>query len=277
MCFWILSFWGGVDIFHVQIDDLVDICIRKWYWCWYPNRYSVQFSSLVMSNPATPGTAVFQASLSITNSWDLLKLISINSVMPSNHLIICHPLLLLPSVFPSIRVFPNESVLRIRWPRVLGFSFKIIPSNEYSGLISFRVYWFDLLVVQGTPKSVLQHCSSKASVLWCSAFFVVQLSHPYMTTGKTSALTRRTFVSKVMPLFFNMLSRFIVAFFSEEQAYFNFMAVVTICSNFGTRENTIYHCAHCLPIYSPWSDGIGCHDLSFLNVQGFLFVCFQSC
>ena len=112
----------------------------------------------------------------------------------------------------------------------------------------------------------------KHQFLWCSAFFMVQLSHLYMTTGKTTALTRRTFVSKVMPLFFNMLSRFVVAFFSEEQAYFNFMAIVTICSNFGTQENTMYHCVHCLPIYLPWSDGIGCHDLSFLNVQGF-FVC----
>ena len=132
----------------------------------------------------------------------------INSVMPSNHLILCHPLLLLPSIFPSIVVFSNESVLHIRWPKYWSFSFSISPSNESSGLISFRVDWFDLLAVQGTLKSLLQHHSSKASVLWHSVFFVVQLSHPYMTTGKTIALTRWTFVGKVMSLLFNILSRF---------------------------------------------------------------------
>ena len=127
--------------------------------------------------------------------------------MPSNHLILCHPLLLLPSIFPSIRVFSNESVLHIRWPKYWIFSFNISPSNEYSGLISFRMDWLDLLAVQGILKSLLQHHSSKASILWCSAFFIVQLSHQYMTTGKTIALTRRTFVDKVMSLLFNMLSR----------------------------------------------------------------------
>ena len=126
--------------------------------------------------------------------------------MPSNHLILCHPLLLLPSVFPSIRVFSNESALRIRWPKYRNFSFSISPSNEYSGLISFSMDWMDLLAVQGTLKSLLQHHSSKASILWHSAFFIVQLSHPYMTTGKTIALTRRSFVGKVMSLLFNMLS-----------------------------------------------------------------------
>ena len=151
---------------------------------------------------ATPWTAAHQASLSITNSWSLLKLISIELVMPSNHLILCCPLLLPPSIFPSIRVFSNESVLRIRWPNYWSFSFSISPSNEYSGLISFRMDWLDLLTVQGTCKSLLQHRSSKASILQCSAFFTVQLSHPYTTTGKTIALTRWTFVSKVMPLFF---------------------------------------------------------------------------
>ena len=126
----------------------------------------------------------------LTNSRSLLKLMSIESVMPSNHLILCHPLLLLPSVFPSIRVFPNDSVLHIRWPKYWSFSFSIGPSNEYSGLISFRIDWFDLLAVQGTLKSLLQHHSSKASILWCLAFFIVQLSHPHMTAGKTTALTR---------------------------------------------------------------------------------------
>ena len=141
---------------------------------------------------ASPWTAACQAFLSITNSQKLLMAIEL--VMPSNHLILCHPLLLPPSIFPNIRVFSNESVLRIRWPKYWSFSFSISPSNEYSGLISFRIDWLNLLAVQGTLKSLLQHHSSKASILWCSAFFIVQLSHPYMTTAKTIALTRRTFV-----------------------------------------------------------------------------------
>ena len=157
----------------------------------------------------TPWTAACQTSLSITGSWSLLKLMSIESVMPSNHLILCRPLLLLPSLFPSIRVFSSESALHIRWPKYWSFSFS--PSNEYSGLMSFRTDWFDLLAVQGTLKSLLQH-HSKASVLRRSAFFIVQLSHPCMTTGKTIALTRWTFVCKVMSLLFNTLSRLIIAF-----------------------------------------------------------------
>ena len=160
----------------------------------------------------TPWTAAHQAFLSIDNSWSLLQLTSIESVMPSSHLILCHPLLLLPSIFHSIGVFSNESVLRIRWPKYWSFSFSISPSNEYSGLISFRMDWFDILAVQGTLKSLLQHHSSKASSLRCSAFFIVQLSHPYMTTGKTIALTRWTFVGKVMFLLFIMLSRLTIAF-----------------------------------------------------------------
>ena len=141
---------------------------------------------------ATPWTAGRQASLSVINSWSLLKFMSIKSVMPSHHLILCHPLLLLPSILSSIRVFSNESALSIRWPKYWSFSFNISPSNEYSGLISFRIDWLDLLAVQGTLKSLLQHHSSKASILWHSAFFIVQLSHPYMTTGKTIALARWT-------------------------------------------------------------------------------------
>ena len=144
----------------------------------------------------TPWTAARQASLSITNSWSLLKLISIESMMPFNHLILCRPLLLLPSIFPSIRVFSNESVLRIRWPKY--WSFSISPSNEYSGLIFFRIDWLDLLAAQGTLKSLLQHHSSKASIIQRSAFFTIQLSHPYMTTGKIIALTRQTFVGKAL-------------------------------------------------------------------------------
>ena len=159
---------------------------------------SVQFSHSVVSDSATPWTAAHQASLSITNSWSLLRLMSVESVMPSNHLILCHPLLLLPSIFPSVRVFSSESVLCIS------------PSNEHSGLITFWTDWLDLFTVQGTLKSLFH--SSEASILWCSAFLIVQLSHPYVTTGKTIALTRRTFVGKVMSLLFNKLSRLVITF-----------------------------------------------------------------
>ena len=161
---------------------------------------------------ATPWSAARQASLSITNSQSPPKPMSIESVMPSNYLILCRPLLLLPSIFPSIRVFSNESALRLRWPIYWSFSLNISPSNEHPGLISFRMNWLDLLAVQGTLKSLLQHHSSKASILRCSAFFIVQSSHPYRTTGKTIALTRRTFVDKVISLLFNMLSSLVVTF-----------------------------------------------------------------
>ena len=159
-----------------------------------PSR--TKFSSVQSLGPVpffvTPWTAAHQASLSILNSQSLLKLMSIGSVMPSNHLILCHPLLLLPAIFPNIRVFSNESALHIRWPKYWSFSFIVSPSNEHSGLISFRMDWLDLLAVQGTLKSLLQQHSSKASITWRSAFFTVQISHPYMTTGKNIALTRRT-------------------------------------------------------------------------------------
>ena len=160
---------------------------------WKALYLSVQFSSVSQSclTLCTPWTTVSQASLSITNSRSLLKLMSFESVMPSNHIILCHPLLLLPSMFPRIRVFSKESVLHIRWPKYWSFSFNISPSNKYSGLISFRIDWLDLLAIQGTLKSLLQHHISKASIIRCSAFVIVQLSHPYMTTGKTVALTRR--------------------------------------------------------------------------------------
>ena len=167
----------------------------------FKRAFSGQFSSVQSLSHvqlfATPRTVAHQASLSIANSRSLLKLMSIESVMPSNHLILCRHLLLLSSIFPSIRVFSNELVLCTRWPKYWSFSFSISPSNEYSGLISFRMDWLDLLSVQGTLKSLLQHQSSKASILWCSAFFMVQLSHPYMTTGKTVTLTRGTFISLV--------------------------------------------------------------------------------
>ena len=151
---------------------------------------------------ATPWAAGHQASLSITDSRSPPKPMSIELVMRSNHLILCRPLLLLPSIFPSVS--SSESVLHIRWPKYWSFSFNISPSNDYSGLISFRMDWLDLLAVQGTLKSLLQHHPSQASILWCSAFFIVQLSHPYMTTGKAIALSRRTFVSKALPLLFNI-------------------------------------------------------------------------
>ena len=163
----------------------------------------------------TPWTAAYPASLPFTTSQSLHKLMSIESVMLSNHLILCHPLPLLPSVFLCIRVFSNESGLCIRWPKYWSFSFSISPSNECSELISFRIDWFDFLAVQGTLTSLLQHHSWKASILWCSAFFMVQLSHLYMTTGKTITLTVQTFVSKVMSLLFNMLSKFVIPFLSR--------------------------------------------------------------
>ena len=181
-------------------------------------HFIVQSWSVSSVAQSYPWTAACQASLYITNSWTLLKLMSIESVMPSDHLILCCLLLLLPSIFPSFRVFSNESVLRIRWPKYCSFSFSISPSNEYSGLISFRIDWFDFLTVQRTPKSLLQHHSTKASILQHSAFLIVQLSHPYMTPGKTIALTRQTFVSKVMSLLFNMLSRLVIAFLPRNKS-----------------------------------------------------------
>ena len=176
-----------------------------------------------MSDSATPRTTTCQPSLSITNTQSLLKLMSIELVMPSNHLILCHPLLLLPSIFPSIRVFSNDSPLRIRWPKYGSFSFSISPSNEYSGLIAFRMDFLDLLAVQGTLKSLLQHHSSKASILRCSAFFIVQFSHPCMTTGKTIVLTRWTFVSKVMSLLFNILSRLVITFLPRSSVFISWL------------------------------------------------------
>ena len=173
---------------------------------------------------------------------------SIDLLMPFNHLMLCLPLFLLPSIFPSIRVFSNESVLHIRWPNYWNFSFSINPSNEYSGLISFRMDWLNLLAVQGNLKSLLQHHSSKASILWCSALFIVQLLHPYKTTGETLALTRQKFVGKVMSLLFNMLSRLVITFLPRSKCL-NFVAAVTICCDFGAQN--VCHCFHCFPIYLP--------------------------
>ena len=191
---------------------------------------------------------------------------SFDLVMASNRLVLCRPLLLLPSIFPRTRVFPNESVL-IRWPKYWSFSFNISPSNEYSGLISFRMDWLDLLAVQGTLKSLLQHHSSKASVLQHSAFIIVKLSHPYMTTEETIALTRQAFVSKVISLLFNVLSRLAITFLPRTKHLLISWLQFTICSDFGAQRNKVSHCFHCFPIYFPWSDGTRCHDLSFLNVE----------
>ena len=192
----------------------------------------VQFSSVQSLSRAqlfaTPWIAARQASLSITNSQSLLKLMSIQPVMPSSHLILCRPLLLLPPIPPSIRVFSDESALHIRWPKYWSFSFSISPSNEHPGLI-FRIDWLDLLEVQGTLKSLLQHHSSKASIFQCSAFFTVQLSHPYMTTGNTIALTRRTFVGKVMSLLFNMLSRLVIAFLPRSKRLPIDLSYIYVC------------------------------------------------
>ena len=197
----------------------------------------------------TPWSA-HESSLSITNSRSLLKLMSIMSVMPSNHLILCHPLLLLPSIFPSIRVFSNELVC-IRRPKYWSFSFSITPSNEYSVPVSFRMDWFDLLAVQGTLKSPLQHHSSKASVLQCSAFFIVQLLHPDMTTGKTIALTIWTFVGKVISLLFNMLSRLVITLLPRSKHFLISWLQSPSSVIFGAPKDKISHCFHCFPFYFP--------------------------
>ena len=190
----------------------------------YHNKWkfsSVQFShSSGVRLLATPWTTVHQDSLSITNSQSPPRPMSSESVMPSSHLILCRPLLLLPSIFTSIKVFSKESTVCMRWPKYWSFSFSISPSNEHPGLISFRMDWLDCLAVQGTLKSLLQHHSSKASILQCSAFFIVQLSHSYMTTGKIIALTRQTFVGKVMSLLFNMLSRLVITFLPRSKHLF---------------------------------------------------------
>ena len=193
----------------------------------------------------TPWTAAHQASLSITNSWSLLRLMSIELVMPSNHLI-----------FSSIRVFPNESALHIRTPQYWSFSFNISPSIKHSGLISFRMDWLDLLAVQGTLKTLLYQ-SSKASILWCSAFFIVQLSHPYMTTGKTIALTRRTFVGKVMSLLLHMLSRLVITFLPRSKRLLISWLQSPSAVILKPPQNKVSHCFRWFPIYLPWKTVVG--------------------
>ena len=223
------------------------------------------FSHWVISDSLWPMTAARQASLSFSIFQTLLKFMSIVLLVPSNHLLLCRPLLL-PSIFPSIRVFSNESVLCIRWPKYWNFSFSISPSNECLRLISFRIDWFDLRMVQGTLKSLLQHPNSKGSIFWCSAFLTVQLSHPYMTTGKTIALTIQTFVGKVMSLLYNMLSRSAIAFLPRSKCVLISWQLLSAVI-FGVQENKVCHCFHCFPIHASWSDGTRCHDLSFLNVE----------
>jgi len=195
-------YWNNISMIKFSISCLVPL----------PRLFSWVHSLSCVRLFVTAWTEARQASLPITNSRSLLKLMSIKLVMPSNHFILCHVLLFLPPIFPSIRVFSSESVLCIKWPKYWSFSFSISPSNEYSGLISFGMNWLDLFGVQGTFKSLLQHHSSKASILWCSAFFRVHLSHPYMTTGNIIALIRWTFVGKVMSLLFYMLPRLVIAF-----------------------------------------------------------------
>ena len=209
-------------------------------------------------NWSTPGLPVHHQLLEPTQTH------AHHVMTPSNHLILCRPLLLPPSIFPSIRVFSNESALRIRWTKDLSFSFSISPSDEHPGLISFRMDWLNLLAVQGTLKSFLQHHSSKASILWRSAFFTVQLSHPYMTTGKTIALTRWTFVGKVVSLLFNMLFRLVIAFLPRSKRLLISWLQSPSAVILEPPKNKV---SHCFPIYLPWSDGTGCHDLSFLNVE----------
>ena len=232
---------------------------------------SVQFSSVQSLSCVrpfeTPWITALQASLSITNSQSSLRLMSIKLVMLSNHPVLCRPLLLLPSIFPSIKVFSNESTLCIRWPKYWSFSFSISPSNEHPGLISFRMDCLDLLAVLGTLKSLLQHHTSKTSILRHSAFFIVQLSHPYMTTGKTIALTRRTLVSKVMYLLLNMLSRFVKTFLPRSKRLLISWLQSPSAVILEPKNIKVWHCCHCFPIYFPWSDGTGCHDLPFLNVE----------
>ena len=185
----------------------------------------------------------------------------------SSHLILCRPLLVLPTIPPSIRVFSNESTLGMRWPKYWSFSFSISPSNEHPGLFSFRMYWLDLLIVQGTLKNLVKHHSSKASIFWCSTFFTVQLSHPYMTTGKNIALTRQNFVGKVISLVFYMLPRFVISVLPRSKhlliSWLQSPSEVILES----PKNKVWHCFHCLPIYFPWGDRTRCHDLSFLNVE----------
>ena len=278
LAFNLLSIWDGItlvqiiyhlDSFHFNGMNISCLQDQKLVEEFSRPLSSVQFSSVQLLSCvclfATPWTAARQASLSITSSQSPPKPMSTESVMPSSHLILYRPLLLLPSIFPSIRVFSNESNLLIRWPKYWNFSFNISPFNGHLGLISFRMDWLDLLAAQGSLKSLLQHHSSKAAILQHSAFFIVQLSHPYMTSGKTIASTRQTFVGKVTSLLFNMLSRLVIVFLPRSK----FLLISWLHHHlqwfWSPRKSC--HCFHCFPTYLPWSDGTRCHDLQFLNVE----------
>ena len=251
--------WG-----HKESDmtELLTVFQNKWL-------TSVQFCRSVMSDsfrphglqharPPCPPPTPRACSYSCPLSWWCHPTIS-SSVIPFYSF--------LPSIFPPIRVFSNESVLYIRWPKYWILSFNISPSSEYSGLISFRIDWFDVLAVQGTLKSLLQHHSSKAWILRRSALFMVQLSHPYMTTGKAIALNRWTLVGKVMSVLFNMLSRFVIAFFPRSRHLLISCLELPSAVILEPKKNKVSHCFHCFPIYLLWSDGTRCHDLSFFNVE----------
>ena len=212
-----------------------------------------------------PWTATHQASLFFTISWS--PLMSIESVIPSYHLILCHPFLLLPLIFPRIGIFSNKLALHIRWPKYWRNSFSISPSNEYSGLFSFRIDWFDLLAVQETFKSLLQHHTSKASILQRSAFLKLQLSHPYMTTGKIIALTIWTFARKVMSLLFNMLPRWVIGFLPRSKCLLISWLQSPSTVIFGAQANKVCQCFHFFHIYLAWSDGTRCHDIRFLMLS----------
>ena len=235
----------------------------------FRKQSSVQFRSVTQSCPtlcdpmnrSTPGLPVHHQLPEFMQTH--VHWVS-DAIQPSHPL---SSLLLLPSIPPSIRVFSNETTLHMRWPKYWSFSFSIIPSKEIPGLISFRMDWLDLLAVQGTLKSLLQHHSSKASILQLSAFFTVQLSHPYMTTGKTIALTRQTFVGKVMSLFLIMLSRLVITFLPRSKHLLISWLQSPSAVILEPQKDKVWHCFHCFPIYFPWGDGTRCHDLSFLNVE----------
>ena len=233
--------------------------LSKWHW---DNWISQSVSSVTQSCPTLcdPKNRSAPGLLSITNSQSLPKPMSIESVMPSSHLILCCPLLLLPPILSGIRVFSKESALRMRWPKYWSFSFSISPSNEHPGLISFRMDWLDVLSVQGTLKSLLQHHSPKASIFQCSAFFTVQLSHPYMTTGKTIALTRWTFVGKVMSLLFNMLSRLVITFLPRSKCLLILWLQSSSAVILESKKNKVWHWFQCPHLFAmkwwdqmPWS------------------------
>ena len=256
-----------------QTEKGREITIPWLEWKSHHRKFSSVQSLNCVWHFVTPRTAACQASLSITNSQSLLKLMSIESVIPSNHLILCRLLLLLPSIFPSIRVFSHESALCIRWPKFWSFSFNISPSNEQPGLISFRMDWLDLLAVQGTLKSLLQHYSSKAWILWHSTFFIVQLSHPHMTIGEIIDLMDIwwTFVGKVMSLLFNMLSSLVIIFLpSSKHLFISWLqspsAVILEPPKIKSDTvSTVFF--HSFSIYLKWSDGTRCHNLSFWYVE----------